>query len=190
MSTYIYFIQRGDDGPIKIGQANNPYRRRHDLQISSPEPLAVRAMFLTPHATDEKQLHREFKDEHIAGEWFRPSERLLALMASYGALPARVECEGAERQNLRQSRDEIWEAAVKHDPRVAEICERAARVKDCGGSKFCATEVWHQDLKPELQRMASWNAGNPLFRSAKFFDAVFARVWRVMPPCRNCDCGA
>ena len=41
----VYFIQRGDDGPVKIGVAKDVARRLTFLRTSSAENLTVRAIY-------------------------------------------------------------------------------------------------------------------------------------------------
>lgn len=182
---YVYFIQSGESGPVKIGIADNPYKRLVELQVGSPERLTIRAMFMTETATDERRLHEEFEEEHISGEWFRSSPRLMALVGSYGPLPPQARIEGDVRDVERGAREAIWAASVAHDPRISQLYERAARIRDNGGPVFCATDIWYKELKPELQRLVSWNHRNPLFRTAKFFDMAYNRIYCAMPPCRG-----
>lgn len=76
----IYFIQRGDSGPVKIGISRNVQSRLKTLQISCPEPLFVR---LTVRGTseDERGFHREFAAHRLSGEWFAPEILAPALEA-------------------------------------------------------------------------------------------------------------
>lgn len=74
---YVYFIQLGDSGPIKIGHAKNPIKRLKALQIGSHKQL--RLLAVTPgDAATEKELHREFQVLRIGGEWFQAERPLLA----------------------------------------------------------------------------------------------------------------
>jgi hypothetical protein len=79
---WVYLVQRGDFGPIKIGRARDPDRRFASLQTSSPDPLSILA---TTQNYDEQELHAFYTPERIRGEWFWPSPRLLAFAQSLKA---------------------------------------------------------------------------------------------------------
>ena len=79
----IYFIQiengEKSDAPIKIGFSDNLKTRLMDIQIALPYKINLLAV-----AKGDKQLehllHQEFAQDRIRGEWFRPTERLWALI--------------------------------------------------------------------------------------------------------------
>lgn len=76
---FVYFIQRGEGGPIKIGAASNPAARLSTLQTGSPEPL--RLLAATPGSLDdEAALHERFASARLSGEWFEPTADLIALI--------------------------------------------------------------------------------------------------------------
>lgn len=77
--TAIYFIQDGEDGPIKIGSGRNPWLRLEHLQIGNPRELHIRAVVRT-HRGYERELHQRFAAHRIRGEWFEPVPDLLALI--------------------------------------------------------------------------------------------------------------
>lgn len=71
----IYFIQIGDEGPVKIGYAEMPGSRLTNLQSASPYELNL----LLIGAGDrelERELHELFAASRIRGEWFEPSNDL------------------------------------------------------------------------------------------------------------------
>lgn len=76
----IYFIQRGVDGPIKIGFTQNLDKRLAQLQSVSPYLLEiVRTERGGPK--EEQYLHRKFKHLRIStSEWFEPGPELLAYL--------------------------------------------------------------------------------------------------------------
>jgi hypothetical protein len=76
---FVYFIQRGSDGPVKIGKSQNPESRRLLLQQSSPEPLQIIGVCLGGYPA-ESQLHRWFAADRLEGEWFERSDALNALL--------------------------------------------------------------------------------------------------------------
>jgi antitoxin (DNA-binding transcriptional repressor) of toxin-antitoxin stability system len=81
--TWLYAIQAGDDGPIKIGVTNSPSARLATLQQGNAEELhglaAWRGLVL-----EEKQLHAEFDHVRIRGEWFRPAPELVEFVCALG----------------------------------------------------------------------------------------------------------
>jgi hypothetical protein len=74
---YVYFIQAGERGPIKIGITQEPEARRDELQIGSPVDLVLLAAHPGTPAL-ERALHRRFTEGNLRGEWFRPDTPGLA----------------------------------------------------------------------------------------------------------------
>jgi hypothetical protein len=71
MRQFLYFIQAGEEGPIKIGIASNVTKRLSMLQIGNAEELRVLAL-LECHPSVEDLLHGRFAEGRIRGEWFDP----------------------------------------------------------------------------------------------------------------------
>lgn len=68
----IYFIQAGEDGPIKIGKTNNSVEHRlAQLQTGNSEELHLVWIDLEQDVTEE-EIHTELKEHNIRGEWFHP----------------------------------------------------------------------------------------------------------------------
>jgi len=80
----VYFIQAGEDGPIKIGFARDVGRRIANMRVANPAPLKLRAN-IPGDARDERAFHARFANLRVRGEWFRPSDELLCFIA---AMPA------------------------------------------------------------------------------------------------------
>lgn len=77
---WIYFLQSGDPGPIKIGYTSrNVFARLDVLQVGNPEPLKL-LRSVPGTQDDEQQLHRRFSGLLVRGEWFRPEPELLAFI--------------------------------------------------------------------------------------------------------------
>lgn len=72
----VYFVQAGENGPIKIGIATNFEIRLRDLNVSNPCEVKVLAL-IRGNKKQERALHKRFAHLHIKGEWFRPEEELL-----------------------------------------------------------------------------------------------------------------
>src|SRR3954470_2408881 len=81
--TWIYFIQAGTDGPVKIGITRNPRRRLASLQQANAEELRVLGLYRC-YRLEERQLHDELAPACIRGEWFEPTPSVLSLAASLG----------------------------------------------------------------------------------------------------------
>jgi predicted transcriptional regulator len=75
----IYFIQQGEDGPIKIGKSQDPEERLKALQSRTKTPLILLAVC----EGCERCLHHRFADLRIRGEWFQPVHRLLNYIARF-----------------------------------------------------------------------------------------------------------
>lgn len=72
----IYFIQAGNNGPIKIGQTDNNIEERiKQLQIGCPYELRLLWLHKSDHYK-EQEIHKEFSSERIRGEWFHPSRKI------------------------------------------------------------------------------------------------------------------
>lgn len=76
----VYFVQAGDDGPIKIGFAVDFKARFATMRTDSPLDLRLLGR-LDGTAQDEKRLHQTFAELRIRGEWFRADPRLLGYIA-------------------------------------------------------------------------------------------------------------
>lgn len=80
----VYFMQAGEDGPIKIGIASNLERRLFELQQGHYETLRILAS--TPGGLSlEREYHRDFAGDRIRGEWFRNSDRIQREIAKISA---------------------------------------------------------------------------------------------------------
>lgn len=76
----VYFVQSGQDGPIKIGVSGDVEKRMVELCVASPSELRLLAVIDGATDKDERALHVAFSDERLRGEWFEPSERVMDLI--------------------------------------------------------------------------------------------------------------
>jgi hypothetical protein len=92
--SYLYFIQAGESGPIKIGISRNPWARLRTLQTAHFAPLRMLAA-VKPYRTAmlEAELHKHLHRLRLTGEWFDPAVRGLA---EYAATVERDEAGVAE----------------------------------------------------------------------------------------------
>jgi len=82
---YIYFIQAGNGGPIKIGTAYDVQQRRDTLQTGNPNELRILCAFPGSEA-GERKFHKHFEEERLSGEWFKPTGRVMQVVRSQIAL--------------------------------------------------------------------------------------------------------
>lgn len=79
----VYFLQRKNDSaaPIKIGVSTQGglARRLKSIQTGYPHKLVILAT-MAGGAEAEKRLHESFGHARMNGEWFEPTEGLLALI--------------------------------------------------------------------------------------------------------------
>jgi len=73
MQGFVYFIQSGDQGPLKIGWAMQPSKRLKELQTGNPQKLRLLST-LAGSLRDEGAWHEWFKAHRITGEWFQPCQ--------------------------------------------------------------------------------------------------------------------
>lgn len=89
MAKQIYFVQCGQDGPIKIGfTAGDPGKRMKSMQCNTPHELKLMGT-KRGGLKDERRLHIKFALHHIRGEWFHPVPDLLEFIKS-DAVPAQA----------------------------------------------------------------------------------------------------
>ncbi len=77
----IYFVQSGENGPIKIGMTSHLKNRLDVMQSCCPFKLKLLASF-SGSKEDETALHSEFSDCKLRGEWFNPVPSLESLIES------------------------------------------------------------------------------------------------------------
>ena len=77
----VYFIQAGEDGPIKIGFSKDVESRLTDLQVASPEELRL-LRTIEGTKEDEAHVHYLFSSYRLRGEWFEPAICLERYIAS------------------------------------------------------------------------------------------------------------
>lgn len=82
---FIYFIQGESGGPIKIGYTTDIKKRLNSLQTGYPDTLVLLSI-IPGNIEDEANLHSEFGEYRMRGEWFKPVEPLLEKIESYKAI--------------------------------------------------------------------------------------------------------
>lgn len=81
MRRWVYFIQEGEDGPIKIGCTKGLQGRLDQLQTGHARKLHLRASF-EGGREQERELHARFAEHRLQGEWFMPAPALLSHIAA------------------------------------------------------------------------------------------------------------
>lgn len=82
----IYFLQCGEDGPIKIGHTQGSVVGRvNQIQQASPYILRVLGVHEGVHA-DEIGLHKQFSEFRFRNEWFHPVEPIFKHIADRGGM--------------------------------------------------------------------------------------------------------
>ena len=68
---HLYIIQSDITGAIKVGRANDPYKRVKQLQTGAAHELKIIKIFKNEGAK-EKQIHKLLTShgQHLTGEWF------------------------------------------------------------------------------------------------------------------------
>jgi hypothetical protein len=79
-NVFIYFIQAGDDGPIKIGSAKSPGERLATHQTSNHEELRIVATIPASSRNLERSIHASFAKHHIRGEWYHPAPEIMKII--------------------------------------------------------------------------------------------------------------
>ena len=83
--TFMYAIQAGDDGPVKLGITQDPAQRIKTLQTANPHELrGLAAWRILPE--EEKAIHQQFAHARIRGEWFQPVPDLLDFVLWEGGI--------------------------------------------------------------------------------------------------------
>jgi hypothetical protein len=75
--TCIYFLQRFEGGPIKIGFSIRPGTRRGQIENQIKARLGLLGIYQGGLA-EERRVHALFADSALGGEWFEPSPQLEA----------------------------------------------------------------------------------------------------------------
>jgi hypothetical protein len=83
--TFCYFVG-GDDGPVKIGQAQDVQKRLRDLQMGSPVVLKILAV-TSGGQSRETAYHFTFAGHRLHGEWFDRCPEIEAEIERLNAKP-------------------------------------------------------------------------------------------------------
>lgn len=119
LQKYVYFIQEGDDGPVKIGSAYSPAYRLGTLQTGNPRRLHIRGT-LRGGVGLERRMQAGFRAYQLEGEWFSPELPVLAA--------------------IRSDRPDLEDRRALHLDRRCEVCSVLLGVEEIGMCAACAYE--------------------------------------------------
>lgn len=137
----VYLARAGEDGPVKIGYADDPQRRLVDLQVGNHLRLSLLRLF-EGGETEERILHIRFADLRLRGEWFSFSRAMLGDLG------------------LTEIIEETAEVEPELDPLPTgdgRVLSATQIIKACGGIKVFIAELnvgantvcmWRQDGIP------------------------------------------
>jgi len=77
----VYFIQRGESGPVKIGFSRNVYGRMQTLQTANSQPLRL-VGYLYGDTELEGDIQSRFAEDRLKGEWFKPTYTMKSFLES------------------------------------------------------------------------------------------------------------
>jgi hypothetical protein len=80
---FVYFVERGCGGPIKIGWSQDVDRRLAELQTANAEILRVLGK-VPGRMRDESKMHERFAYLRLEAEWFRNAREIHEFLASVG----------------------------------------------------------------------------------------------------------
>jgi hypothetical protein len=68
---FLYVMQHGDGGPVKVGMAGSVLGRHKNIQCGNPVEVSICAVFMAgPIGRIEAAAHRMLAEYNIRGEWF------------------------------------------------------------------------------------------------------------------------
>lgn len=127
----IYFIQAGENGPIKIGRSNDVEKRLKQLQTASAEKLKILWKYDVENDKKvESELHKQLQHERIDGEWFRPSEEVLRTIKFYCCNNVSVELKNFDvKIEVQERLNQIFLSVLfENDLYRMKICDKTKKL--------------------------------------------------------------
>lgn len=129
----VYFMFNQFTGLIKIGISNDVEYRRKNLEYASGVALTVLRVIDGAGAALEEQLHLAFSADRQIGEWFLPSESLLAIIEDESMLEGFLQ---SAKQRIATARAaEIHAADVRQAERKAALAAEREAVRVAAEAK-------------------------------------------------------
>jgi tetratricopeptide (TPR) repeat protein len=83
------------------------------------------------------------------------------------------------------SEDWSFDDLILAEPAIVSILNSAATF-GAGDDRFCAFDVWTNELRPRLDLIAGRQTADPRVRSERAYELVRQIAWRKLPTCREC----
>jgi hypothetical protein len=130
---FVYFIQSGTSGPVKIGLSKVPAQRVSKLQTGNPRKLILRHVIPGDRGVED-QLHDRFKAARIRGEWFGRAYLSVILTFAAGLADEMVQAYDGSRNTPKLTYGEV--RAASEIERIRQDIERLRidghRARDIG----------------------------------------------------------
>ncbi len=140
-SPLVYVVRSERSGLLKIGTTTDLNRRLRELSRLCRGAVSLLTT-LPGDAQLERRLHALCAADAVAGEWFRPSESVMGLVASAKRLAVRAGDGGEGTPPTRLATSPVWFAVVLRDPllpvcgcvqTVVGVAYARARCPHCNG---------------------------------------------------------
>jgi hypothetical protein len=143
----IYFVQSGNDGPIKIGYTSDVARRINKMQCDTPHKLHVLGV-LDAEQNTEKELHSRFAPFRYRAEWYNPEQELLDYAKEHmepyadpNAEPSAIQI-AINLAKVKQGNGGVKELTSGDVARIYGVNECNVR-RWCESGKLAATKLGH-----------------------------------------------
>ena len=169
----VYFIEATESKRIKIGwttlqmkltKGDTAKSRLSQLQIESPEPLAVLASCHPSTIEVERALHKHFSAARVQGEWFAPTAELLHLIRHLRENPK-------DAKNGNSIRALLASVSASYDVSPERENERESERK---GSKVRPSSV-----EEVAEYMREIDVRYPMEEAEKFWDHFQSNGWKI-----------
>lgn len=159
---YVYFIQAGEGGPVKIGTALNPTTRVASLQTGHHAELRL-LRTASGRRDIEARLHERFRHIHVRGEWYRWCDELRQFIETLPEVDPPVLIENWQLDSFRLSQKDV--DRLRHQAKQLEL-EKARMVRIAVDGMRAAQARRERIASPEARRLAArlFAPGSPLAR--------------------------
>lgn len=152
---FVYVIQQGLNGPVKIGCAVDPGARLASMQSGNPDQLRIVGVCRGSRGV-ERMLLAAFSPHSIRGEWFSPVPEIMEFansLPTWEAVSAGADCPAVRTPAERAQR--LREAGYTHQEIGDWMGVSRQRAQQLAGSAFVSTGG-QQILTPKLEDGPNW----------------------------------
>lgn len=157
---FVYIIQQGINGPVKIGCAVDPGARLSSLQSGNPDIVTILGVCKGGRAV-ERMLLTVFSAHRIHGEWFHPHDDILSLAER---LPTWDEVvAGSDCPTVRSPADRAQtfrEAGYTHQEIGDYMGFSRQRAQQLAPSAFVSRRGLRSTIPPLLEKGPNWLGEN------------------------------